>query len=277
MKSLFLLLLSAGFAFAQTDLKDPESSYRKVDSNITGLTTRNYLQDVNDPTVENKQMEVAVSYSDGYITEVKIEFPQEDSHTFTQKYDADGKVAERSEYDSGGQLVTKWTYERSDDDSFKVTELGKENYKAVWHYNSDGQLESAEFSLNSEVYSKLKNTYDKNSRLVLSENKNVKAGQETLFRKTEFSYNDKIGTLSSAKTYRGDGSLSVSHKYNVHGDLVAGALYDTNGNVSLSAKLKPVYKDNGHGSEKVSESWKMYQGDRVVMQGRVEYERVYKK
>lgn len=278
MRSLLFVLLSAGFACAQVNSLDPETVFKKVDNGLSSLTTRTYIQDVRDPEVENKQQEFTNSYSGGDLESVKFTFPQEDSHTFSHKYADDGKAQERDEYDSGGQLVTKWTYKYSDDGSFKVTELGKENSKVVWSYDSGGKLENAEFSDSHGVYSKLENTYDDKGQLIRSEDSNVKDGKETLFRKTEFSYR-KTGALSGAKTYRGDGTLSISRNYNDRGDLVTSYLYSTNGEIVLHAEQTPVYKDNGHGSEKVSEAWQLFRGsaDAVMMQGRAEYDRTYSK
>ncbi len=268
MKSLFLVFLSTGFAFAQSTVPDPEMIFKKVDADLSSLTICIYIQG-------KLQQEFKNEYADGELDSVSYTVPTEDSHTFRRKNGDDGKVKERSEYDSDGQLLTIWKYECSEDGSCKVTQSGKEDKKVVWNYASDGKLKNAEFSDADGVYSKLENTYEK-GRLIRSEDNSVKDGKETLFRKTEFSYNDKTGALSVAKTYRGDGTLSVTRKYNAKGDLISSMLYNTKGQVVLTALTTPEYKDSGHGSEKVSESWEMYQNDKMVMSGSVEYERAYK-
>ena len=278
MKSFLAVLFLAVPVFAQGTVQDPETKFQKVDAGLSSLTKRVYLLKVDDPDWKKLGQESTTDYADGELEAVHDTLPIDDIHHYRRKLNADGKGKERSEYDSSDQMITRWTYERAADGSFKVTEVGKTS-KTVWSYNSDGKLENAELSDDGGVYSRIVDTY-KDGRLIVSEDRSVKDSKETLFRKTEYTYWEN-GKLKSADSSHSDGTMGVMRQYNDKGDLTLIQLCNIRGEVTTSADYTPEYQDNGHGEEKVAESWELSQGEgedkMVKMRGRVEYERVYKK
>lgn len=283
MRSFLFLLISASFVFAD-DSKDPQSIFKKEDPKLSKKTAKIYRDSV-DPSgtllmtrVEDYQAGdlVAVSNDDG-------------ESYYEHSYDEKGRPKERKQLDADHKLYAKFTYTYADDGSCKVKTTGygpdgkeiADGDTIEYSYDASGKWLRAEQTIGSGAGATLikrENEFDASGRLSKSTLSTTAVGMTTVDEVTNYSY-DVNGWLKEENTVSDNGTPILKQLLNKHGDVVEAFSYDGLGNQDLHIEVAPAYKDDGNGTRKVSEVWKLFQGNDPIpmMTGHNSFEYEYVK
>ncbi len=276
MRSFLFLLLSAGFAFAQTT-SDPQAIFKKVDDKLTQKTAKFYLDSADpDGTLVQTRIE---SYKDGDLVSIEV---NDDISYYQHDYDEKGRPKERRQLNSGHMLYGKFVYTYAGDGTCKVRTAkhgtdGKElpGTSIEYSYDANDRWLSAEEVQVSGLIRRCDNEYDaagKLSKSIFSETVN---GHKEVDETTTYSYDAK-GWLKEVKTDSASGTPVEKVTLNALGDVMEVLNYDGLGNMAQRVEVTPSYNP---GDKLVGQVWKIYSGDAKIpnVTGRTVFEYEYSK